>query len=175
MACTETGPTVRDNTLCRQLHWTIFAFILVEFSLTFCTICSPSLDSRHYTLLVFLLPLQLSLFCYLSLKYFKSPRDLSLSILSLCLYPMYPILLSWLQVPSRAEDFQIYISNSCLFLLWVPGQRANNPPNASSWKSTVEKENLSPKSAQSSVFLRGPQCTEHFIILACQREVKERH
>lgn len=30
---TETGPTVGDSALCCQLHWTMFAFISLEFSL----------------------------------------------------------------------------------------------------------------------------------------------
>lgn len=132
----------------------------------FLLVCSLPLDSRHYTLLVFLPPLQPALFRYLSLKYFKSLRDLSLSFLSPFLYPC--------MIPSTFHSFRDHLVlrafKYTLFFpayFWVPRQIANNLSNASSWMSTLEMEDLSPKSAQSSVFLRGPQCPEHLLILAC--------
>ena len=70
--------------LCFQLQWTISCLYLTWILFHsvpfyhFLLIGSLSLDSRHYTPLVFVPALQLVLFCYLSLKYLKSPRDLSL-------------------------------------------------------------------------------------------------
>lgn len=123
MESTESGPTVRNNTLCHQLQWTIFC-------LYFTWIVSHILYHliTSYSFVLFLLIPDTILFwfsCLLSSRLSSVTCPLNiLSLPEICpcpsCHPFYTLAwshpLSQLQGPSRAEDFQIYTLLSCLFL-----------------------------------------------------------